>query len=138
MADTETSLSLADLAAQRPRTVAIAAALLMCNAALLAIVWIAFPSHVESNGAQLFFMILWLSVAISVFRGISWVRYGIIAVLVVFVVEVLNAGQPLSQVQAMNFGDQLSRCTAVAAIVLLFLPPSHSWFKKVKATYAES
>lgn len=132
MNHSDTTLEIADLARRRPRLVTIAAALLLFNVVVLFVGWIAAPAAIQSNGAQVFFMIMWFAVAISVYRGMSWVRYAIVAALVVFVCEILNAKEPLSMVRQMGLGDQLSKSIGLVAVVLLFLPQSHNWYREVK------
>jgi hypothetical protein len=116
----------------RPITVSVASLLLVLNVLVLVGWWMIAPSDIESNGAQVFFSILWFSVGVSVFRGYGWVRYAILAVLIVFLIEVLNTGQPLGALQQMPFGDQASKSMALVALVLLFLPQSNQWFKQIK------
>ena len=116
----------------RPITVSVASLLLGLNVLVLIGWWLIAPSDIESNGAQVFFTILWFSVGISVFRGYGWVRWAILAVLIVFLVEILNTGQPIGAMQQMSFGDQASKSMALFALVLLFLPQSHQWYKQIK------
>lgn len=121
----------------RPITVSVASLLLVLNVLVLIGWWLIAPSDIESNGAQIFFTILWFSVGISVFRGYGWVRWAILAFLIVFLVEILNTGQPIGAMQQMSFGDQASKSMALVALVLLFLPQSHQWYKQIKA-YAKA
>ncbi len=121
----------------RPITVSVASLLLVLNVLILVGWWLIAPSDIESNGAQVFFTILWFSVAISVFRGYGWVRWAILAVLIVFLVEILNTGEPIGAMQQMPFGDQASKTMALVALILLFLPQSHQWYKQIKA-YAKA
>lgn len=116
----------------RPSTVKVASALLVANSLILVAWWFIEPSGVESKGAQVFFSILWLSVGISVFRGYGWVRYATFVVLVIFLVEVINTGTPMSALQHMSFGDQTSKGIALVALVLLFLPQSGRWYKQIR------
>lgn len=127
------TLEAPNFAGRRPRAVQIASTLLLLNTFVLLAWWISAPQQVESNGAQLFFMILWFSVAIAIFRGMSWVRYAIVVTLLVFLCEILNAKQPMNMVLAMGLGDQLSKTIALLASVLLFLPQSHHWFMEIKS-----
>ncbi len=106
--------------------------LLLLNVFVLLAWWIAVPQQVESNGAQLFFMIVWFSVSIAIFRGMSWVRYAIVVTLVVFLCEIMNSQQPMNMVVQMGLGDQLSKSIALVAAILLFLPQSHQWFVEIK------
>lgn len=121
----------------RPITVSIASVLLVLNVLILTGWWAIAPDQVESNGAQVFFTILWLSVGISVFRGFGWVRYATLAVLVIFFVEILNTGEPLAALLYMPLGDQASKSLALVAVLLLFLPQSNQWYKQIRE-YAKS
>ena len=116
----------------RPITVSVASLLLVLNVLVLVGWWLIAPNDIESNGAQVFFTILWFSVGVSVFRGYGWVRYAILAVLIVFLVEILNTGRPFGALQQMPFGDQASKSMALVALILLFLPQSHQWYKQIK------
>ncbi|MCY4143432.1 MAG: hypothetical protein OXG08_07090 [Gammaproteobacteria bacterium] len=127
-----TTLEAPNFAGRRPRPVTIASMLLLLNVFVLLAWWIAVPQQVESNGAQLFFMIVWFSVSIAIFRGMSWVRYAILVTLAVFLCEILNSQQPMSMVVQMGLGDQLSKSLALVAAILLFLPRSHQWFMEIK------
>ncbi|MCY3883597.1 MAG: hypothetical protein OXG24_01640 [Gammaproteobacteria bacterium] len=116
----------------RPITVSVASLLLVLNVFILTGWWAIAPDQVESNGAQVFFTILWLSVGISVFRGFGWVRYATFAVLVVFLIEVINTGEPIEALQHMPLGDQASKFLALIALVLLFLPQSNQWYRQIR------
>lgn len=120
------------LVMDRPMTVSVASLMLLLNVPVLIGWWLIAPSDIESNGAQVFFSILWFSVGISLFRGMGWVRYAILAFLIVFLVEILNTGEPLSAMQQMPLCDQASKSMALAALILLFLPPSNQWYKQIK------
>ena len=113
-------------------TVSVASLILLLNVPVLIGWWLIAPSNIESNGAQVFFSILWFSVGISLFRGMGWVRYAILAFLIVFLVEILNTGEPLSAMQQMPLCDQASKSMALVALILLFLPPSSQWYKQIK------
>ena len=123
------------LRSARPLLVTFATVLLALNAVLLFIWWVFLPGQVQSNGAQFFFIILWSSIALAIYRGISWVRYAIVVLLVTYVGEVLNAQAPLEMLSAMNTGHQTIRIVTVLTLVLLFLPQSHQWFREMRNVY---
>ena len=115
--------------------VTIASALVGVNAALLLVWWVFLPDQVQSNGAQFFFIVLWTSVAFAIYRGISWVRYGIAVLFVTYVGELLNAPVPMEMLSTMNHGHQTIRIVTLVALVLLFLPQSHQWFREMSNLY---
>lgn len=116
----------------RPRTVSIASYLLAGNALFLLLWWLIMPQTVVSNGAQVFFIILWGSSAAALYLGISWVRHGILAVLVVSFIGLVNTTNVWEGWSAFNFGDQVTRLVAFGATVPLYLPISRRWFLYIR------
>ena len=116
----------------RPRTISIASYLLALNALCLLLWWLIMPETVISNGAQVFFILLWGSAAISLYVGIGWVRHGILAVLLVSVVGLLNTTNTFDGWTALNLADQVTRLVALGAVVALYLPNSRHWFSRMR------
>ena len=113
---------------ERPRTISIAGYLLFANAICLLLWWILHPQSVESNGAQVFFIVLWLSSAVALLLGIGWVRHGIFAICIVSVIGIANAPSIWIGWSALNIADQVSRVVALIVTVLVYLPSSRQWF----------
>lgn len=116
----------------RPRTVSIASYLLASNALFLLLWWLFVPETVVSNGAQVFFIILWGSAAAALYLGIGWVRHGILAVLIVSFVGLLNTNNMWEGWSAFNLADQMTRLIAFGATVSLYLPISRNWFLHIR------
>ena len=123
-----------EIAESRPQLVRFVAGLLGLNAAILLGWWILIPADVESNGAQLFFILLWGTIAFAIFRGHSWVRYAIAVVVVAGLVELINAHAPGELIKTLSWDEKISKSVGLLAVVLLFHPISHSWYKSVKET----
>ena len=132
MTETSSNNQPLSLALERPAIVNFAAVLLFINAVLILFWWILFPSDIASNGAQVFFIILWTSIAIAIYRGISWVRYATVILLLTFVGEVLNAKMPYELIANMNLAEQATKILSVIAIILVFVPQSHRWFREMR------
>ncbi len=123
-----------EISSSRPELVRSVAALLGLNAVILLGWWVVFPSDVESNGAQLFFILLWGAIAYAIYRGHSWVRYAIAVVVVAGFVEIINAHAPGELIKTLSWDERVTKLIGVAAVVLLFYPSSHRWYKFVKET----
>ena len=123
-----------EIAESRPQLVRFVAGLLGLNAVVLLGWWILVPSDVESNGAQLFFILLWGTIAYAIFRGHSWVRYAIAVVVVAGLVEIINAQAPGELINKLSWDEKISKSVGLLAVVLLFHPISHRWYKSVKET----
>ena len=116
----------------RPRIVSIASYLLAGNALFLLLWWLIMPETVASNGAQVFYTILWGSASVALYLGIGWVRHGIFAILIVSFVGLLNTTNMWDGWSAFNFADQLTRLVACGATVSLYLPISQHWFSHMR------
>ena len=119
----------------RPRLVSSASSILAVNALLLLIWWVFSPSGIQSNGAQMFFMVVWLAVSYAIYYGQGWVRYALIFMTVVFVGEMFNAREPFFEFfAAMSLDEKLTKILCLGCIVLLFTKESNQWFKSTRAT----
>ena len=119
----------------RPRLVSIASSILAVNALILLIWWVFSPNGIQSNGAQMFFMIVWLTVSYAIYCGQGWVRYALIFMTVVFIGEMFNSRDPFFQFfAAMSVDEKLTKMLCVGCIVLLFTPEANQWFKSTRAT----
>ena len=133
--NTDTALSLdQEISNTRPPLVRSVAALLGLNAVILLGWWVIFPSDIGSNGAQLFFILLWGAIAYAIYVGHSWVRYAIAVVVVAGFVEIINAHAPGELIRTLSWDERVTKLIGVVAVVLLFYPSSHRWYKFVKET----
>ena len=121
--------------ALRPGLVTIAGALLAVAAAALLGEWVLMGGVVESNGAQVFFILLWGYLAVATLRGHGWVRGAIIAILMVTVWGFVNASSWTAALAATSTGALFGKTLAVAALALLFLPATTEWFRSRRATF---
>ena len=121
----------------RPQVIAVAAAAMLASAVVLLVVWIVWPDQVVSNGAQVFFIMLWTALAYVTFKGAGWVRYAIVAIFIVTVWGIANAASPLQSIATLAPWEVLCRALQVGALVLLFFPQAHRWFRAVAATDEE-
>ena len=114
---------------QLPRPLLVGASLLECNALLLLLWWLIFPEDVSSNGAQVFFILLWFSAAWGLVLGEGWIRIGIVCLLLAFVWGIVNQPSIATAFVKLNFAEILSKLVALVAVVLLYFPATHRWFK---------
>lgn len=121
----------ADLPA-RPHTVSVAAGLLLGSAAILLLVWIVWPETVVSNGARVFFVMLWTLLAYAAFRGLGWVRVAIGLVFAASAWGMANAESLASAFASTAAPEMLCSALQVGALVLLCLPHSGRWFAAVR------
>lgn len=121
----------ADLPA-RPHTVSVAAGLLLGSAAILLLVWIVWPETVVSNGARVFFVMLWTLLAYAAFRGLGWVRVAIGLVFAASAWGMANAESLASAFASTAAPEMLCSAMQVGALVLLCLPHSGRWFAAVR------
>ncbi len=116
----------------RPILVDVAAGLLALNAMVLFIWWFVAPSEIQSNGGHIFFIIAWPWMGYAIWRGYSLVRYMLLILIAIFVIEVLNPYPSMEFLQTMSFDEKITKIFCVSAILLLFMPQSHKWFKQIK------
>ena len=120
-----------------PRPLLIGTGLLTFNSILLILWWIAFPSNVPSNGAQVFFILLWFGAAWGLLLGEGWIRIGLVALLIAFVWGLHNQPSFLAGLANINAADILSKLVALVAVVLFYLPTSREFFKSHREPAAE-
>ncbi|MCY4656906.1 MAG: hypothetical protein OXC80_08820 [Gammaproteobacteria bacterium] len=105
--------------------VTVAIGLLVFNAVFLLLWWLIFPEQIESNGSQIFFVVLWLMMSGLLYLGAGWVRYASVVLGILFVLAWYNtAGNNMD-----TYATMLAKGISLTATVLLFLPPSHRWFR---------
>lgn len=114
---------------QLPRPLLVGACLLEFNSFLLLIWWLVFPEDVSSNGAQVFFIMLWFSAAWGLILGEGWIRIGIACLLIAFIWGIVNQPSISEAFTKLNFADVASKFVALVAVLLLYLPTCHRWFK---------
>ena len=118
----------------KPLLVVAAAAILCFNAFILLVWWVLIPSDVQSNGAQIFLMIVWITVGWAIFNGHGWVRYAMITMTGVFVGEIINAREPMIEFfMAMSFDEKITKFLCVGCIGLLFTPAANKWYATERA-----
>lgn len=122
---------------QLPRPLLIGACLLEFNSLLLLVWWLVFPDDISSNGAQVFFIMLWFSAAWGLLLGEGWIRIGIACLLIAFVWGIVNQPSIGEALAKLNFADVASKLVALVAVSLLYLPTSHRWFKSRAALELE-
>lgn len=123
-----------EIAQSRPPLVRFVAILLGLNAVILLGWWVMIPTDVESNGAQLFFILLWSAIAFAIYRGHSWVRYAIVIVVLAGFVEIINAQAPSQLFTTLSWDEKITKSVGLASLMILFYPTSHRWYKLVKET----
>ena len=123
-----------EISESRPPLVRVITVLLGLNAVILLGWWIVIPTDIESKGAQLFFIFLWGTIAYAIYRGHSWVRYAIAVVVVAGLVEIINAQAPNELLKTLSWDEKITKSIGLVAVLLLFYPISHRWYKSVKET----
>ena len=111
--------------------------LLACNSVLLLVWWLIFPEDIASNGAQVFFILLWFGAAWGLLIGEGWIRVGIVCLIVAYLWGLINQPSLAEGLAKVNLADQLSKFIACIAVVLLYVPKSHQWFKEEAASKLE-
>lgn len=122
----------------RPPAAILAATLLLGSAVVLLLTWLLGVDEVASNGARVFFIMLWAYLAWFVYHGGGWVRTAILAVFVVTVWSAVNAPSLVAALQAMPAGDKSARVLALAALAAMLTPPAHRWFATAKAAHSQA
>ena len=112
----------------RPRAVAVGAALLLSAAAVLLLGWAVEFDAVRSNGARVFFVVLWAYLGYTAFSGQGWARHAIFAVFVAKLWGMLNAPSLAAGMAALTATEAAAEALALAALVALWLPSARRWF----------
>lgn len=116
----------------RPTAISAAAGLLLGSAVVLLLAWALWPETVVSNGARVFFVMLWAVLAYGAYRGLGWVRVAIGLVFLASAWGVANAESLGSAVADTPASEILCAVMQVAALVLLCLPVAGRWFAAVR------
>ncbi|MCY3811967.1 MAG: hypothetical protein OXH15_09245 [Gammaproteobacteria bacterium] len=95
---------------------------------MLLLMWILGIDAVESNGARVFFVVLWTFLAWSAYAGGGWVRTAIVAIFVVSAWGVVNAPSLADALAGMSKGDVVAKALALVALGTLLMPASRRWF----------
>lgn len=106
----------------------VGATILLGGAVTLLMMWVLRIDAVESNGARVFFVVLWTFLAWSAYAGGGWVRTAIVAVFVVSAWGWVNAPSLAEALAAMSKGDVVARALALIALATLLMPASRRWF----------
>lgn len=121
----------ADLPA-RPPVVSVAGGLLLGSAAILLLSWAVWPDSVVSNGARVFFVMLWAVLAYAAYRGLGWVRFAIGLIFAASVWGIANAESIGAALSDTSTPEIVCSTLQVAALVLLCLPTASRWFVAVR------
>ena len=120
----------AEKSASRPLAVTIACEIFIFNSVLLLLWWLFLPEQIVSNGSQVFFMTMWLMMATLLFIGVGWVRYASLGLLLLFVLAWYNTGAGSTD----NIATSIAKGLSFVATALLFIPPSHKWYRWIYKT----
>ena len=110
--------------------------MLLGSAVILVLAWALGVDAVESNGARVFFVVLWGFLAYSAYTGAGWVRGATVAVFGIAVVGFVNAPSLVLAVRAVPLGDVAAKARALSALVALWSPPATGWGAAVKQARA--
>lgn len=119
---------------KRPPHVVVAAALLLAGGAVLALAWALGVDAVESNGARVFFVVLWSYLAWIIYGGGGWARWAIVAIFAVTVWGGFNAPSLRAVLANFTIGEVAAKVLALVALGLLLHPAARSWFAAMRKT----
>ena len=100
---------------ERPAMVSVAAGLLLASAAILLLSWAVWPDSVVSNGARVFFVMLWALLAYAAYRGLGWVRFAIGLIFVASAWGVTNAESIAAAISDTAISEMVCSALQVAA-----------------------
>lgn len=121
---------------KRPPQVVVGAALLLGGGALLALAWTLGLDAVESNGARVFFVVVWSYLAWVIYSGGGWARWAIVAIFAVTVWGGVNAPSLDAVLGDFTVGEVAAKVLALAALGLLLHPAAGRWFATVRKMVA--
>lgn len=136
-----TILETMDALPARPATVVAGALVLLTGAVTLLGMWLLGLDAVESNGARVFFVVLWAFLGWSAYAGGGWVRTAIVAIFAVTAWGWLNAPSVGDALAAMSKGDLVAKGMALVALGALLAPDSRRWFaaaREIQSRAAET
>ncbi len=113
---------------ERPGAVTTAAAMLLGNALVLTLFWALGVDEVGSNGARVFFVVLWSYLAWSVYRGGGWVRTAIVAIFAITIWGAFNTPSFMASVRTAEAGETATNALALFALAAMWSPPARRWF----------
>ena len=116
----------------RPLAATAGAALLLGSALVLVLTWALGVDAVASNGARVFFVVVWGYLAWAAFHGGGWVRMAIVAIFAITVWGSFNSRSFAATWQAMPAGEVIAEVFALCALAVMWLPPAHRWFAAAK------
>lgn len=122
----------------RPPAVTAAAALLLGSAIVLLATWALRVDAVESNGARVFFVVVWSYLAWSAFAGGGWVRAAIVAIFAITVWGAFNASSWAESIARMPPGEVAAKALAALALLAMCAPPAHRYFTAARAQRNEA
>lgn len=116
----------------RPLAATAGAALLLGSALVLLLSWALGVDAVASNGARVFFVVVWGYLAWAAYRGGGWVRTAIVVIFAIAIWGAVNSPSLAATWRAMPAGELLAEALALAALAVMWLPPAHRWFAAAK------
>jgi len=119
-------------APERPVVVLVAAGLLLGSAAVLLLAWVIWPESVVSNGARVFFVMLWSVLAYTAYRGLRWVRIAIGLLFLGSAWGAANAASAGSALADTTSAEVLCGLLQLAGLVLLCTPAAGRWFAAIR------
>ena len=122
----------------RPAQVTAGAVMLLGSGVVLTLTWAFGVDDVESNGARVFFVVLWGFLAYSAYSGAGWVRGATVAIFAITILGFVNAPSFVLAVQTLPVGDLVAKALAIGALGALWSPPANGWFGAVKKARTES
>ena len=117
----------------RPSVVAVAAALLLGSALVLLATWGLRIDAVESNGARVFFVVVWSYLAWSAFSGGGWVRSAVLAIFAITAWGAFNAPSGAESIASVPPGEAAAKVLAALALLAMCTPPAHRYFAAARA-----
>ena len=117
----------------RPAPVTAGAALLLSSAAILVLTWAFGFDDVQSNGARVFFVVVWAFLGYSAYTGAGWVRGATVVIFGMAILGFVNAPSFVPAVRALPLGDVAAKALALSSLAALWSPPANAWFRAVKS-----